>query len=442
MKQTALFITISLFCLLLLGCEGEVTAVSTTTSLAQQPIETASHTPSPSPTDTATPAPTATQIATLTATLHPTATYTPTAVHYEIPPWVADPNTDVILLESLLSSNVITVALFNASTGERFDLLATNDYYQPSWKWQNGELFISIIHPRVFDEAPWAAYQELINIATGEAIILTPDSLPGAKVESPNGRYLTQLIRVPGNEDTVITLDRETGEEFLLVDPFDNRYGSSTQAKWSPDNEYLAVNRVSHLDSGPSEYGMAIYLPTGEIFRQYEGLTTTIQWAPNSSAQMLYWKGEGVERTPCILDVIGDATRCLDTVAEWARQQNVKVGFLSWSSDGTKISFSHWNKETGNNGLCFIKLSDEDIQCLITSDELQLEYLVFPYAHYWSPDGKYVALVTNPANPEDAIDPYFTWLVVVNSDGTNFRVFDRVLRPFSSGEIWRPLINP
>jgi len=430
-----------LFCLSLLGC-GQDTAVSTPTPLAQLPTETASLTPSSSPTSIATSAPTLTQTATPTDTPSPTAIAT--LIRYEIPTWVADPDTSVILLESFLSSDIdtVTVSLFNAASGERFDLLTSEEFSYPRWVQQNGQLFISLNYPKSEGAINRDAYQELINTATGELTTPISDTLPGQKVESPNGRYQTRVIKALGARDIVITLDREIGEEIELTDPFEGRYRSNTQAKWSPDSKYLAVNRVSHPDSGPYEYGLTIYLPTGEIFRQYEGLPTIIQWAPNSFAQMLYWRGEGENRAPCILDVINDSKRCLDRVIEWARQQNVKVGFFSWSFDGTKVGFSHWNTGTANNGLCFINLLDEDIQCPVTSNELQLEYLVYPYFHYGSPDGQYVALVTNPANPEDAIDPYFTWLTVVNSNGTNFRVLNRVFIPSFSGEIWRPPINP
>lgn len=78
MKQTVIFLTTGLFCLLLLGCGGEVTAVSTPTPLAQLPTEIPSHTPSPSPTDTTTPAPTATQTTQIIPTITPTQTPKPT----------------------------------------------------------------------------------------------------------------------------------------------------------------------------------------------------------------------------------------------------------------------------------------------------------------------------------------------------------------------------
>jgi hypothetical protein len=443
MKQMLIFWVTGLFCLLLLGCGGD-TAVSTPTPLAQLPTETASHTPSPSSTETTTPAPTATVTTTPTHTPSPTAT----PVKYEIPTWVADPNTNVILLESFLSSDIdtVTVSLFNAATGERFDLLTSEEFSHSRWVQQNGQLFISLNYPKSEGAITRDAYQALINIATGELTTPMSDTLPGQKVESPNGRYLARLVVVPGTRIFIITiLDRETGEEVELTDPFEGSYGSGTEAKWSADSAYLAVNRYSFPEREvPPEYGLTIYLPTGEIFRQYEGLPTIMQWAPNASSQMLFWREDSDNRTPCILNVIEDSTECLETVAEWTRQQNVRVGFFSWSFDGTKVGFSHWNTETTNNGLCFINLLDEAIQCPVASNELQLEYPVYPYFHYGSPEGQYIALITNPGNPSGGVDPYFTWLTVDNSDGTNFRALDRVFIPSLSDEIWRPPIpiNP
>ncbi len=91
MRQLAVFLMISLFCLLLLGCGGD-TAVSTPTHLAQLPTETASHTPSPSPTNTATPAPTATQTRQTILTRIPTYTPMPTTTAMPTPLPKPDPS--------------------------------------------------------------------------------------------------------------------------------------------------------------------------------------------------------------------------------------------------------------------------------------------------------------------------------------------------------------
>ena len=446
MKQMLIFLTTGLFCLLLLGCGGEVTAVSTPTSLAQLPTETA--TPSPKPTDTATPAPTApqarqatpTKVATYTP--RPTSTSNPTATtapdHYMFPAWVTDPSINVLLLGILERSNKYVVTLLNAQTAEYFEF-TVNQFVTPAWIKQDNELYLQIYHPRSTGLVNRDAYQELINLTTGEVSTPPLSSLPGTLVKSPDGRYFAQIISEI-KPPTAAIVTTETQDSVELQDPFNGRYSSYARAIWSQNSAYLALQRVQFYEDLPYNYGLTIYASNGEIFRQYDDLYF-LQWSPVSSSQFLYWDSKNDTFLPCVLDIFDNSSICYETIATWASTQNVNVAGYVWSPDGTKISFVHWNNQSQNNGLCFIELASEQIRCLVQPSDLTLDYQAFPINHFWSPDGEQIALFINPQGLSSD-DGSFTSVVVIDKDGGDFSVFDEVSIPSLTTEIWRPLINP
>ncbi|MCB9007517.1 MAG: hypothetical protein H6656_09185 [Ardenticatenaceae bacterium] len=201
MKQMLIFLTTGLFCLLLLGCGGN-TAVSTTTSLAQQPIETASQTPSPSPTDTATPAPT-----TLPAT-SPAITYTPAATstpdHVDFPTWVSDPDTNVLLLSTTnleTRSDYDGPYLINVQTGAEFSVPIQGG--NPSWEQDESGVQLKFSYQ---EERSMLAYEMLrpvvtIDLATGlvsyDEIVRNTleEDLDTKTYPSPDGRFTITILQ-------------------------------------------------------------------------------------------------------------------------------------------------------------------------------------------------------------------------------------------------------
>ncbi|MCC6604645.1 MAG: hypothetical protein IT327_15665 [Anaerolineae bacterium] len=448
MKQMVIFLTTGLFCLLLLGCGGEVTAVSTPTSLAQLPTETASHTPSPTPTETATPEPTASQTRHATPTKVPTytprptntstPTATPTPDHFAFPAWVTDPSVNVLLLGNFERIDKFVVTLLNAQTSEHFDFIV-NDSVRPSWVWHDNELYLQIYHPWSTARANRDAFQELINLTTGEISTPPLSPLPGALAESPDGHFLAQIVS-ENKPPIAAIIETETGNSIELHDPFNGRYGSYARAIWSQNSEYLALQRVQFYEDMLADYGLTIYTSGGDIFRQYDGLYF-LQWSPVSSSQLLYWDSKNDSFLPCVLNIFDNSSTCYETIIMWASAQDVKVAGYVWSPDGTKISFVHWNDQSKNNGLCFVELSSEQIRCLVQPTDLTLDYQAFPINHFWSPDGEQVALFINPQGLSSD-DGAFTSVLIVDKDGRDFYIFDEVLIPSLTTEIWRPPINP
>jgi hypothetical protein len=129
----------------------------------------------------------------------------------------------------------------------------------------------------------------------------------------------------------------------------------------------------------------------------------------------------------------------LETIAEWAENQNVWLYNFIWSPDSSKISFLHASQEEwmNNNGVCYIELTTKEILCPVIPDNLQPEEKKYPRAHFWSPDGRYLALFFDKYGYSDVRGDL--GVAIVTGDGQNFQILGRVFSwPYSNP--WRPPI--
>jgi len=403
------------------------------------PNVTATSTASPPSDATLTSTPTRTPIPTRTPRPTVTSSATPFA-GYNIPSWLASPSTNLLLVKTVDDRyENYAVTIFNIAVGERFDIYLDDCCTRQSWLEQEGTLYIGIDHPqretgRTILQEP---YRELINTTTGE-MSQHPPLFPGrVAVSSPDGRYVALISRAPSRIDV---LDHEQNSERELLDLFNGRYSSHFSAAWTHDSALLAVLQVSFPEdrNDPAQFGLAIYTPGGEPFRMYDRINSN-DWSPTPPYRILYTVGD--RRTnvvPCILNVIENSRACLEAVDQWREDQEVKIGQFAWSSDGNKVSFTHWNYATNKNGLCYFDLTSEAITCPITASTLQSlgdNYPLFVVGHHWSPDDEYIAVFVNP-NGLESSDATFTSIGIVSSDGTQFEMLDQAERGYQSDKLW------
>ncbi|HRQ38264.1 MAG TPA: hypothetical protein PLD25_10150 [Chloroflexota bacterium] len=358
---------------------------------------------------------------------------TPTPVFLDLPEWVAAPAVNVLLLGNYDDNKTIT--LFNADTGEQFEIHVevNENELSPRWLWQEGHYFLSPTFPE--------DGQDVIDIETGELVKLADVNDDVRVVVSPDGRYAANITR-EDRFDIVTLIDQETGSEIELSNPFQDSprddYNIYARTYWSPDGALLAVEYEKHYYDDNFDLDLAIYAPSGELFRQYANMNTSSNapWASILPYRILFTEGDSyLPDRPCILDVIENTQSCLETIAEWVGDRSLLS--FTWSPDGSKISFIHWSEEEGNNGLCYFELAIEEIFCPITPDNLLVEEQMVPRAHFWSPDGRYLVLFFDTIGPRDVLGPL--GVAVVNNDGQNFQILGLEFSS-SSNNPWRPSI--
>lgn len=403
------------------------------------PNVTATPTASPPYDATLTTTPTRTPFPTRT----PRPTVTPSATPfagYDIPSWLANPSANLLLVKTMDDRyENYAFTIFDISAGERFDIYLDGCCTRQSWLEQEGTLYIERDHPQheslttILQEP----YRELINTTTGEISQHSP-LFPGrVAVSSPDGHYVALISRAPMH---IGVLEHERNSETELLDLFNGRYSSHFSAAWTDDSALLAVLQVAFPEdrNDPSQFGLAIYTPGGEPFRMYDRINSN-DWSPTPPYRILYTVGDWRTNViPCILNVLENSRTCLEAVDRWRQEQEVKIGQFAWSSDGNKVSFTHWNYATNNNGLCYFDLTSEDITCPITPSALQSlaeGYPLFVVGHHWSPDDEYIAVFVNP-NGLESSDATFTSIGFVSSDGTQFEVLDQAERGYQTDKLW------
>lgn len=364
---------------------------------------------------------------------------TPTPEFFDLPEWVADPTVSVLLLGNYDDNETIT--LFNADTGEQFEVHVevNENELSPRWLWQEGHYFISLTFPE--------DGQDVIDIETGELVKLSDVNDDVRMVVSPDGRYITHLTRQDDRFDVVTLVDQETGLETELKNPFQDAprddYNVYARSHWSPDGTLLAVLYEKHYYDDNSDHDLVVYTASGEIFRQYQNIyiSRPNPWSPVPPYRILYPEdGAFFSDGLCILYVVENRQSCLETITEWAENQNVWPYNFIWSLDGSKISFIYFAREerVNNSGACYIELMTEEIVCPLTLDNLQLGEQIVSRAHFWSPDGRHLALFSDRFGPISDVLGDFA-VTIVSGDGQSLHILGL---EFSGlyGNPWRPSI--
>lgn len=462
MKQIAIFLMTGLFCLWLLGCGGD-TAVSTPTSFAQLPTETATHTPSPRPTNTATSVPTASPATSPTITSTPSAT--PTPDHVDFPAWVLDPDTNVLLLSATNLENRNDYNgpyLLNIQTGEEFSVPIQGG----NISWVQDEVGVQLKFS-YREERSMLAYEMIRPVVTvdlGTGLVSYDEIVRNTLEErntniktypSPDGRYIINVLEVENPPSQVFLVNAATGAEIELLDPFEHSFPDKLDVNWSPTSERIAVERIRLIEDETASYGLraesafAVYDLSGAVLTQHQDIQHhNSSWAPQSSSLLLFPSPYSSEdQVSCILDIDSELYTCLNKITDWRNKNDVEINALRWSPDGDKISFVYWDAQGG--GFCYIEFSGEQIICPATWNDLQIEaYLqlfdtgdgahVFVTNYVWSPDGQYIALYINPGSPLSD-DRTLETLSVTNVTGDWLKFVGTSFPLFV--DPWRPSLN-
>lgn len=363
---------------------------------------------------------------------------TPTLAFFDLPEWVADPTVNVLLLStSDMRGRNNAVTLFNAQTGERFDIPVSEHLY-PEWVQADDGLYLDF-GDSLFDDAPPLAAHK-INVLTEQLYQYAPPvnvTSNARHFASPVGRYQVRVVE-DENAPTVATLiNQEMGEEIELTDPFNNEFADGINVAWSFDGQIVAIERFRRVEDPTARYGvraepaLAIFSQDGTLLAQYNDLDHTgLKWSPQLPYRLLYPAYDLNEGPPCILDVLTGDYSCVETVAQWRDEQGIEIGVFNWSPDGSKIGFVFWSRD--KSGFCYTELASEMISCPVTMDDLQLkEYLerfalaglpayVYVIDYQWSPDGQYLALVINPHPPTS--DAGNASVTITANSGENLRI--------------------
>lgn len=406
-----------------------IPTVKSITSIPSQPTLRLTITPS----STATPAQSTLSIeASSVTTPNPTITTsqaTPQFNLFVLPKWITAPSANILLLNFY---NERAALVFNASTGDQQLVALSTDKSYVGWLWQGNDLFMQIKTPNT--------ESTVIDLRTNEYM---KQAAANIDVLSSNGRFSIRINKVNGS-DVVMIIDNNMDTETTLRNPFlptlDEPFVESATTYWSPDGRFLSVLYTKRYFSDRLNYNLAIYTPTGDIFRQYGNVNTSWNnpWSSSLPYTILYTNGSRTT-PPCVLDVIHNERTCLSTINNWAVERDVILFNSIWSPSDNQISFLYGQSEKFESGLCIFDLDFESISCPITTVDLQANEPLFARMQFWSPDGRHLILFADELGWMDVIGPQ--QVAIVDIEEGSFQFFDGDYT-WPTGNPWRPLLSP
>lgn len=408
------------------------TPIATSKVFSAAAATAATSTPIPTPIPTSLPTETVRVIRTSTPppSFTPPPSATPVSASFTFPAWVNDPQATVLLtdLRSPTDRDETIISLLNAGTGERFDLWTSETYWDVAWRETETGLTIVIANkPELYQ----------IDVKTGQVSQLPYSTVYPGIPFAPGGRFAAEI-----EDQTVIILDQQTGQEITLDDPFNGRYPDYVDIDWSVDGTLLAVQRVDQNETTPL-FGLAIYTADGRLYRYYADIDSW-SWAADGSYRLLATVGyyfDTEER--CILDIQVNTMDCLSEITTWRENGIARISGHQWLPNGNEISFIYWDRDLRVSGLCFIDLISREITCpinetLLTDANLGAGAMTWLVNHSWSSDGQYIAIDIDPCGPE-CDDGTLTQVATIARDGSQFHLWG-----FGSSwnAEWRPQITP
>jgi WD40 repeat protein len=429
--------------------EVEATPTATVTiPPAATPTIAPSRTPTIIPSQTPTIAPSQTPRPTVTA--EPTVTATP--YYYDMPAWVSDPAVNVLLLRTDSHAT-----LFNAETGERFDIPIGEGSPSVSWIEREDGLYVHVGYSAAWDATSWLVEESHTVTGQFKRFEVPRQLTPGVpSTPSPDGSYEVRIIQSEGVPAAVYLMERESGEETELVHPSDGQYERVADVEWSPDGQMVAIERFYVIDDPTANYGrrsisaLVVYTADGNrIGEHLDSIGSDLEWSPTSPYRILHPRHDLKDNPPCIWDVVTDSYNCLDQLVAWREEQGVETFNYHWSPDGDKVGFIAWSHASDAGGFCYVDLPTGEIICPVTVKDLRADEILIQFEpmcnspvlyivdYYWSPDLSYVALEIDLASPSSDFNGCNAVAVVDGGSG-DFQLVVEGMMDFH--DPWRPVM--
>lgn len=423
-------ISIFFFLLLAIGCNSQ------TESPTSLPVtETIEFTETPKRTSTPTTSPSA----------------TPEQVTIEFPEWVKNPETQILLIPVGTRENGYhNMALFNAETGERFDIPFTEEVSGYFWtpdgsqfgfipKNNNKAVIFSVTQETIIEFPLPDESLQFISLNSQ----IEPVQLSSENIDSPSFFFLEDyheiskdkkyFIRQDFCDDTLFCIfDIESREIINLFIRSENHYYLFSE--WSPDSKYLAV---VDTDEEPGNYytfknepsfRLKVYdIKSRQLFASYKNITEA-KWSPDGHS-FLYQNATNngeyysfIFSSPCIFDTLSGESQCYDI--------DGRAAHVSWSPKQQLIGFIYYGN---GRGFYTIDLNTGKRNRILEKLDLNEQ---MPIHYTWSPRGDYISFTydTSCVSCDYLDDPQIGIANIATGDyfriGSAFYIFGEGL--------WRP----
>lgn len=445
-------ISIFFFLLLAIGCNSQT---ETPTSL---PItETIEYTETPKPTST------------------PTTSFSPTPeqVTIEFPEWVKNPETQILLVPfGTRDERYMGMALFNAETGEKFNIPSTVKPRHYFWVPDGSgfgfltkskqEITLVSIQNGIISTIPvakdsldfvWQDDDDADPLQITSSVFSSPDLLflPLGYELSPNKKYFEYQEQYDNTYTSIFDISQK--QIVYISDPKDGYF--DLMSEWSPNSQLLAISQAGE---DPGNFYTFEYQPTfrlrvydvnkKQLIASYKNVTFP-KWSPDGTKFLYqewkkwgehYWYGEA---PPCVYDTISGNTDCYNEVIAHHKKSNTiqtTISSLQWSPDQTMIGYISFNvdqspyKEYGS--FCTILTSAKQPNCILETLDHEGQKMI---DYTWSPDSGFISFIFDTSCPYCDYRDYPQTGIANVQTGEYFSTGSYT--SFYMG-LWRPSPNP
>lgn len=430
-------ISIFFFLLLAIGCNSQT---EPSTSLPVTATIENTETPKPTSTPTKNPSP------------------TPEQITIEFPEWVKNPKTQILLVPIGTRENGYeNMALFNAETGEKFNIPSTAKPRRYFWVPDgSGFGFLTKSKKEITLVSIQNGIISIIPIAKGSlefvgrdnddadplqitsSVFSSPDLLflPSGYELSPNKKYFEYQEPYDNTYTSVFDISQK---QIVYISDLKDEY-FDLMSEWSPNSQLLAISQVGEdpgnfysFENQPT-FRLRVYdVEKQQLIASYKNVTFP-KWSPDGMKFLFQeWKKYSTlwwyaESPPCVFDSITGSTNCY---YEALTNLNINFSSVEWSPNQEMIGY------IASNSFCTITLLTSEIQCALRNIEGENQNVI---QYIWSPNSQYISFEydTSCAYCDYREDPQ---LGIANiKTGDYFLIGDNM--SYSHLGLWRPSPTP
>jgi hypothetical protein len=363
------FLVLILLMLLLIGCQPASPKVATIQPTISPQIftESASQVFPPKPTSAEGKIPKHDETIQPSRTPAPSltpSTPTPSVTFLELPAWVKNPASQIVLFEYQTDrlSRSSEIGFLNAASGEQAIVHLPYELYQYYWKDANHIVFL-----QGYCGEPLVQVTEL-DIPQGTLSPATPENLPG------------HIAHCYGLEDASSTMN---------IDTHPNDGTTDVGFLLSPNKDYLGVVQVQGKFDFPELWQPLFGTQVSVYYLPDRKLVASFAEEKAVSAELLFTDNENLvyvrQNTPCVISIVNVSKKCIHAISDWFPKSTIILG--DPLKDQKKLNFIYFGNSPHQGGWCIYDLFSGAIDC--PTDEFQdlqgqvvTNYALSPDNHY------------------------------------------------------------
>jgi hypothetical protein len=287
-------------------------------------------------------------------------TATPEVMFLELPAWVKNPSSQIVLFRyDAYSTRSSEIGFFNAASVEQAIIRLRHEIYQYYWKDTSHIVFL-----QGYCGEPLVQVTEL-DISQGTLSPAIAENLPEhiASCYGLEDASATIKIDTTSSEPAVEVLDPSSGTWLRVADPNDGI--SDIHFSLSPNGDYFGVVHIQGKYDFP------------ELWQPLFGTQVSVYHLPDRkqvayfaeekevSAMLLFTDNENLvyvrENTPCFISIAAKSKKCVHAFSDRFPGSTIILG--DPLKDRTKFSFLYFTNSPHQGGWCIYDLFSGAMNC-------------------------------------------------------------------------------